>query len=145
MHDLGVMYQNGRGVMQDYTKAIEWYRKAADRGFAHAQDNLINLYKHGLGVPKEDRDALKWYLEAAKNKHVAEQFMLGTMYLKGLGAPQDNIQAYAWFGIATAGGLQAAQIFRDNLESQITSGELQEARKLSRELWDKYGNKKRKD
>jgi TPR repeat protein len=75
------------------------------------------------------------------NKHVVEQFILGTMYYAGLGVSQDNFRAYAWFGIASAGGLQAGQIFRDQIESEITASELQEARKLARELWNKYGNK----
>lgn len=145
IHDLGVMYQNGRGVKQDYAKAIELYRRAADRGYPYSQDNLVNMYRQGLGVPKDNQEALQWYLEVAKNEHVTEQFMLGTIYRAGRGVRQDNIRAYAWLGIAAAGGMQAAQVFRDNLESQITAGELEEARKLSRELWEKYGNRKGKD
>ncbi len=31
---LGVMYENGEGVKQDFAKAAEWYRMAADQGFA---------------------------------------------------------------------------------------------------------------
>ena len=141
MHDLGVMYQNGRGVKQDYAKAIEWYRKAARRGYTDSQDNLINMYREGLGVPKDNKKALLWYLESARNKNVAEQFMLGSYYRIGLGTPQDNIKAYAWFGIAAAGGLASAQIFRDQIELELGADELAQARKFARELWEKYGNK----
>ena len=31
-HNLGVMYEKGRGVPQDYAEAVKWYRKAAKRG-----------------------------------------------------------------------------------------------------------------
>ena len=31
---LGLMYDNGRGVTQDYAKAVKWYRKAAEQGYA---------------------------------------------------------------------------------------------------------------
>ena len=31
-HGAGVMYENGRGVKQDYAKAIEWYKKSASKG-----------------------------------------------------------------------------------------------------------------
>jgi hypothetical protein len=31
-YSLGVLYENGKGVAQDYDKAREWYQKAADAG-----------------------------------------------------------------------------------------------------------------
>ena len=31
------MYQNGRGVPQNDTEAVAWYRKAAEKGKANAQ------------------------------------------------------------------------------------------------------------
>jgi len=34
---LGVMYEFGEGVPQDYKEAARWYRLAADQGDAHAQ------------------------------------------------------------------------------------------------------------
>ncbi len=30
MGNIGYMYANGKGVEQDYTKAMEWYEKAAE-------------------------------------------------------------------------------------------------------------------
>jgi uncharacterized protein len=30
-HSLGVMYNDGQGVPQDYAAAVSWYRKAAER------------------------------------------------------------------------------------------------------------------
>ena len=33
-YNLGVMYANGRGVTQDDTEAVRWYRLAADPGYA---------------------------------------------------------------------------------------------------------------
>ena len=29
---LGLMYDNGKGVPQDYAEAVKWYRKAAEQG-----------------------------------------------------------------------------------------------------------------
>jgi uncharacterized protein len=34
---LGLMYDNGQGVPQDYAAAGEWYRKSAEQGNAFAQ------------------------------------------------------------------------------------------------------------
>jgi len=28
--NLGVMYENGRGVVADYAEAVKWYRKSAE-------------------------------------------------------------------------------------------------------------------
>ena len=49
---LGVMYENGRGVPQDYDEAVKWYRLAAAQGDAHAQYNLGVMYENGKGVPQ---------------------------------------------------------------------------------------------
>src|SRR5215469_9394049 len=38
--ELGIMYANGKGVPQDYTEAIKWYRLAADQGYSTAQFSL---------------------------------------------------------------------------------------------------------
>ena len=49
---LGLMYDNGRGVPQDYAMAVKWYRKAAEQGIAKAQFNLGISYEDGQGVPR---------------------------------------------------------------------------------------------
>jgi len=39
-HNLGLIFEKGLGVIQDYTEAIKFYRMAAERGFAKAQLRL---------------------------------------------------------------------------------------------------------
>ena len=41
---LGSLYEHGRGVPRDYTKAAENYEAAAAQGHANAQNNLAFLY-----------------------------------------------------------------------------------------------------
>src|SRR6266478_4195631 len=41
---VGRMYDDGRGVLQDYNQAVPWYRKAADQGNALAQSFLGSMY-----------------------------------------------------------------------------------------------------
>ena len=36
-YNLGLMYNNGDGVPQDYKEAVKWYRLAAEQGYAKAQ------------------------------------------------------------------------------------------------------------
>jgi hypothetical protein len=72
MNSMGVMYQNGQGVLVDYSEAARWYRKAADLGNQSAMYNLSILYDEGLGVPKDAAEARKW-LDKASEKPSSEQ------------------------------------------------------------------------
>ena len=100
------------------------------------------MYREGLGVPHDKTEALKWFLDAANKKHVTAQFRLGSIYQNGYGVPQDDITAYAWYGIAAAGGVKSAEKLRDEIQSQLSPEELEQARRLSKDLWEKHGNTK---
>jgi TPR repeat protein len=65
-HNLGFMYEKGKGVTQDYSESLKWYRKAAEQGYAKAQYNLGVAYANGEGVTQDDAEALKWYRKAAE-------------------------------------------------------------------------------
>ena len=64
---LGVYYESGRGVEKDYARAMEWYVKAAGRGFESriAQYHLGRCFEYGKGTPKDLSKALEWYTKAA--------------------------------------------------------------------------------
>ena len=50
--NLGVMYDEGRGVTQDYNEAVKWYRKSAEQGLRDAQFNLgLMYYRAPLKIP----------------------------------------------------------------------------------------------
>ena len=70
------MYDNGRGVRQDYVEAVQWYRKAAEQGHAQAQDNLGEAYEEGLGVHQDDAQAVQWYRKAAEQGHLWALFKI---------------------------------------------------------------------
>jgi len=50
---LGVMYKFGNGVQQNYSTAVEWFRKAAKQGYAIAQRYLGDMYYWGDGVDEQ--------------------------------------------------------------------------------------------
>ncbi|MGZ5620597.1 MAG: J domain-containing protein [Methylobacter sp.] len=64
--NLGVMYDQGQYVKQDYAQAVSWYLKAAEQGNANAQYNLAHKYKVGQGVIQDDTKAAYWYRRAAE-------------------------------------------------------------------------------
>ena len=64
-YNLGVMYDQGRGVAQDDAEAMRWWRLAAEQGLADAQYNLGVSYVTGEGVPQDYVQAHLWYNLAA--------------------------------------------------------------------------------
>ena len=51
---LGILYAAGQGVPFDIDRALQWYRKAAEKGYGEAEYNLAVAYHNGLGVTKDD-------------------------------------------------------------------------------------------
>jgi uncharacterized protein len=49
-YNLGVMYQNGQGVLQNYKTAAKWFTLAAEQFHANAQYNVGVMYENGKGV-----------------------------------------------------------------------------------------------
>ena len=55
-------------------EAVAWYRKAAEKGYAGAQNSLGVMYMRGLGVRQSCSQAVHWYgLAAAQGYSVAER------------------------------------------------------------------------
>ena len=65
-YELGIMYQNGEGVPQNYSKAVKWFRKSAEKGDAAAQLSLARIYDKGHGVQQNDILAFMWSNLAAR-------------------------------------------------------------------------------
>ena len=76
---VGAMYNEGKGVSQDYKTAVKWWKLSAKQGNAVAQLNLGNMYKNGRGVPQDYKTAVKWYRLAAE-QGICQVFNLGVMY-----------------------------------------------------------------
>ena len=95
-YNLGVMYDNGQGVPQDYKQAVYWYTKSAKQRDAKAQNNLGAMYYNGQGVPQDYKQAVYWYKKSAKQGNAKAQSDLGVMYYNGQGVPQDYKQAAYW-------------------------------------------------
>ena len=63
--NLGVLYNNGEGTVQNYEEAFKWYMKAAMQNDAAAQRNVGLRYIEGKGVTKNKEEGLKWLQKAA--------------------------------------------------------------------------------
>jgi hypothetical protein len=131
------MYENGRGVTQDYKQAVKWYTKAAEQGDAKAQHNLALMYDIGQGVPQDYKQAVKWYTKAAEQGHAGAQHNLALLYAKGQGVPQDNVYAHMWFNLAAANGQENASKARDIVADSMTTADISKAQSLARECLKK--------
>ena len=80
-YNLGLMYDMGKGVLQDYKEAVRWYQLAAEQGYSSAQHNLGLLYFNGRGVPQDHQEAVKWITLSADQGEVESQKNLGIIYL----------------------------------------------------------------
>ncbi len=94
---IGNRFRKGEDGARDYREAVHWYRKAAEQGFAGAQNNLANMYEQGHGVTRDYAEAAQWYLKAAEQENSKAQHSLGRMYREGQGVPQDFSRAVTWF------------------------------------------------
>lgn len=58
-HMLGLLYQNGWGVAQDYKIAYMYFSQASDGGNLYARMEVIRSLYHGTGVEKNQAFAIK--------------------------------------------------------------------------------------
>lgn len=106
---IGYLYEHGKGLPRDYTKAIENYRVSALHGYAPAENNIGSLYERGLGVRKDLPLAFQWYRAAALHGNPAGQLNLGNFYYFGYAVHVDFVEALKWYRAAADQGLAKAQ------------------------------------
>ncbi len=146
--ELGTMYETGSNVRKDFTKAMQWYARAAEQGVADAQIKLAAMYREGRGVPQDFLEAEKWYRRAAEQGDTSAQITLGVMYFEGKEIPRDKVQAHMWLNIA-ASRLSPGKV-RDTVvenrkivASWMTLGQIAEAQKMARDWKPKFFWKKK--
>ena len=135
-NNLGVMYDNGRGVPENDAEAVKWFRKAAAQGDAYAQYNLGVMYLAGRGVPENDAEAFKWYRKAADQGDAEAQFNVGNGYATGRGVPQNNIRAYVWWSMAKTQGDADAATNIDKLKPKMTPQQIADGQALAAKCYE---------
>ena len=135
--NLGLKYDNGQGVAQDYTKAVYWYTKSAEQGIAQAQFNLGLMYYNGQGVSQDYAKAVELFTKSAEQGDATAQCNLGNIYENGtpiysktvvlnadgsmtknvIGIAKDHKKAIYWYTKAAEQGNADAQKALDSLKS----------------------------
>jgi hypothetical protein len=105
---LGLMYENGEGVVQDRAKAVATYQKACEAGNANGCNNLGRMLEHGEGVAQNKAQAVALYQKACDAGNAWGCNNLGWMLERGESVAQDTAKAAVLyqkacdFGIALA-------------------------------------------
>ncbi|KAF9973061.1 hypothetical protein BGZ73_003725 [Actinomortierella ambigua] len=96
-------------VEVDDGKALSWFYRAAEQGYADGQYMVGHMYKCGLGVKSDDEEAVAWYRKAAAQGHITAKYHLGSAYLYGQGVERDYVQAVHWIEASASEGNPYAQ------------------------------------
>lgn len=108
-NNLGILYRNGEGLVQDFAQARAWLLRSAAQGHAQAQYSLGIMYDYGYGVPQNYPEALRWYQQAAALGNADAQYNLGVFYAEGRGVSQSFAEAAQWYAKAAQQGHANAQ------------------------------------
>ena len=90
--NLGLLYDEGNIVPQDYLEAAKWYRLAAANDNSVAQVNLGVMYAEGKGVYRDYVRAYMWFSIAKGSRNASAlqglDYMAGRMTKKQISEAQ---------------------------------------------------------
>ncbi len=101
-YEYGHRLLTGHMVKENKTQAVEWLKRAADKGNIRAAAALGACYTHALGTKPDSTLARKWYTVAAEAGHPHAQIGLAEHYLKV--DPKDPAQAVTYIRYAAMQG-----------------------------------------
>ncbi len=122
MYDVGKLYERGRGVNKDISKAAEWFQKAAIEGNTSAQARLGILYFEGRGVKQNYNKALKLLNSAAQANVPSALYQLANMYELGTGVKQNLKKSIFWYQKADKYGYYLAKAKVTRLQKLLKNG-----------------------
>ncbi|ENF8750568.1 SEL1-like repeat protein [Vibrio fluvialis] len=105
---MGLAFENGYSVPQDYKKAIHWYAKSAKDGNKDSARNLAWLYENGQGTNIDNESAFYWMSKAASSGLTVSTAELGRYYLYGIGTEKDTDKAFELLSKVAKGNKYAA-------------------------------------
>jgi TPR repeat protein len=87
------MAVENNGVVPDFQRAADLFRRAALAGDSDAAYSLGILYKQGKGVPHDDAQAAEWLKRAADNHNTAGMVEYAITLFNGEGIQRDETAA----------------------------------------------------
>lgn len=107
---LGDAYYYGReGAGKDKSKAVAYYRLAAEGGNSEGQYNLGYCYLHGVGVQANAGLGMEWLRKSSTNGYTTADYEIGMAARDGVGVEKQPRVAEQWLLKAAQAGNQWAQ------------------------------------
>jgi len=114
-YKIGWCFDAGYGVEQSEADAINWYKRAAEKGHIKAQYKLGRIYDS----LEQYEEALPWYLAAAEGGHASAQFRVGSFFQLGRGGLSQSFEdAVHWYNRAAEQGQPQAQFWANYYRNQ---------------------------
>jgi len=107
--NIGLDYDQGRGVSKDLKEASRWFRLSADQNHPDALVNIGYAYENGFGVERDYKEAVRNYRLAVDQDNMYAQFNLGKCYQSGTGVEQNLTQAKKFLQLSALQGYSLAK------------------------------------
>lgn len=122
MNQVGIWYYSGNKVPRDYTKAYDWWSRAAQAGNAKSIANLGVCYQYGRGVSADSVAAIRLYVDAIQRgqqqlykqreantpDNVFDDMLIALCNERGIGAAVNPSRAAELYSQAAQRGSQDA-------------------------------------
>ena len=123
---IGLLYERGDGVTQDFVEAKRWYERAANykKRSVMAMFALSKLYSEGKGVKKDEKQAMEWLEKACALNTLdsgAACYEIGKNYFDGkLGLIEDRQKAFEYsMKAALNGNISGALLLKKLKENKF--------------------------
>jgi uncharacterized protein len=97
---VAIMAQNGLGMQENPTLALQYMQAAATAGLGLAQHGLGFMYLEGECAEQDPAQAAIWFRKAAEQGLAGSQTTLAMLYEEGRGVPQDQAEANRLYRLA---------------------------------------------
>lgn len=121
--ELAQMYEEGKGVDQDYKKAAEYYKKSAEKGNNEAQYFIGEMLYQGRNIKRDFKEALKWFRKAAEQGNAEAALRVAEMICKGHGIARNLDTAVKQITLSMLAPMDPMNISYERLMKEAEEGD----------------------
>ena len=127
---MGQAYKLGRGVPTSFPQALDWFKRAADKGHIRAKDNYgLLLFQQG-----RRNEAMEIIRASADRGEPRAQYIYATALFNGDLAPRDWVRAYALMTLSARAGLAQATQSLTQMDDYIPQDQKQRGLAMATDL-----------
>ena len=126
-YNLGVMYREGLGVVQNDIEALTHFIIAAEAGHMLSNYAVGLAFLRGRGSNVDAEAALSYFKEATLLGHALSPVEIGRIYFEGRLKERDAVEAHFWWSVARDRNAPHATEYLNSLSRQMSESEKQQA------------------